>query len=122
MTRLRFPHQLRLMLARMVGHITYLSDDSMGAKFGRDLRSDQLNYDLTSVEFEVESYLRYQGQEFSGRFDANTYLLMTKALDYFDPAGAHGGDPPHCPSRPADGGAHAPPRTPIAYGAWGTEP
>ena len=81
-----------LMLARMVGHITYLSDDSMGAKFGRDLRSDQLNYDLTSVEFEVESYLRYQGQEFSGRFDANTYLLMTKALDYFDPAGAHGGD------------------------------
>ena len=81
-----------LMLARMVGHITYLSDDSMGAKFGRDLRSDQLNYDLTSVEFEVESYLRYQGQEFSGRFDANTYLLMTKALDYFDPAAANGGD------------------------------
>ena len=81
-----------LMLARMVGHITYLSDDSMGAKFGRDLRSDQLNYDLTSVEFEVESYLRYQGQEFSGRFDANTYLLMTKALDYFDPAAAHGDD------------------------------
>jgi len=81
-----------LMLARMVGHITYLSDDSMGAKFGRDLRSDQLNYDLTSVEFEVESYLRYQGQEFSGRFDANTYLLMTKALDYFDPAASNGGD------------------------------
>ncbi|MEL0168909.1 MAG: homoserine O-acetyltransferase [Pseudomonadaceae bacterium] len=81
-----------LMLARMVGHITYLSDDSMGAKFGRELRSDQLNYDLTSVEFEVESYLRYQGQEFSGRFDANTYLLMTKALDYFDPAAANGGD------------------------------
>jgi len=81
-----------LMLARMVGHITYLSDDSMGSKFGRELRSEQLNYDLTSVEFEVESYLRYQGQEFSGRFDANTYLLMTKALDYFDPAAAHGGD------------------------------
>ncbi|MED5492138.1 MAG: homoserine O-acetyltransferase [Pseudomonadota bacterium] len=81
-----------LMLARMVGHITYLSDDSMGAKFGRELRADRLNYDFTSVEFEVESYLRYQGQEFSGRFDANTYLLMTKALDYFDPAGAHGGD------------------------------
>ena len=81
-----------LMLARMVGHITYLSDDSMGLKFGRELRSEQLNYDLTSVEFEVESYLRYQGQEFSGRFDANTYLLMTKALDYFDPAAAHGDD------------------------------
>ncbi|MEH6565867.1 MAG: homoserine O-acetyltransferase [Halopseudomonas sp.] len=81
-----------LMLARMVGHITYLSDDAMGSKFGRELRSEQLNYDLTSVEFEVESYLRYQGQEFSGRFDANTYLLMTKALDYFDPAAAHGGN------------------------------
>ena len=81
-----------LMLARMVGHITYLSDDSMGRKFGRELRSEQLNYDLTSVEFDVESYLRYQGQEFSGRFDANTYLLMTKALDYFDPAAAHGDD------------------------------
>ncbi|TVP91270.1 MAG: homoserine O-acetyltransferase [Pseudomonadaceae bacterium] len=81
-----------LTLARMVGHITYLSDDAMGKKFGRDLRSEKLNYDLTSVEFEVESYLRYQGQEFSGRFDANTYLLMTKALDYFDPAAAHQDD------------------------------
>lgn len=81
-----------LMLARMVGHITYLSDDSMGEKFGRELRTDVLNYDFTSVEFQVESYLRYQGQEFSERFDANTYLLMTKALDYFDPAGAHGGN------------------------------
>ena len=81
-----------LMLARMVGHITYLSDDSMGEKFGRELKSDQLNYDFHSVEFQVESYLRYQGEEFSGRFDANTYLLMTKALDYFDPAAAHGGD------------------------------
>ena len=81
-----------LMLARMVGHITYLSDDSMGEKFGRELRTDRLNYDFTSVEFQVESYLRYQGQEFSGRFDANTYLLMTKALDYFDPAQAHDGD------------------------------
>jgi homoserine O-acetyltransferase len=79
------------MLARMVGHITYLSDDSMGEKFGRELRTDVLNYDFTSVEFQVESYLRYQGQEFSERFDANTYLLMTKALDYYDPAGAHGG-------------------------------
>ncbi len=75
-----------LMLARMVGHITYLSDDSMGEKFGRGLKSEKLNYDFHSVEFQVESYLRYQGEEFSGRFDANTYLLMTKALDYFDPA------------------------------------
>ncbi|QXI38222.1 homoserine O-succinyltransferase MetX [Pseudomonas xantholysinigenes] len=81
-----------LMLARMVGHITYLSDDSMGEKFGRELKSDKLNYDFHSVEFQVESYLRYQGEEFSGRFDANTYLLMTKALDYFDPAAAHAGD------------------------------
>lgn len=81
-----------LMLARMVGHITYLSDDSMGEKFGRELKSDKLNYDFHSVEFQVESYLRYQGEEFSGRFDANTYLVMTKALDYFDPAAAHGGD------------------------------
>ena len=81
-----------LMLARMVGHITYLSDDSMGEKFGRELKSDKLNYDFHSVEFQVESYLRYQGEEFSGRFDANTYLLMTKALDYFDPAAANDGD------------------------------
>jgi homoserine O-acetyltransferase len=81
-----------LMLARMVGHITYLSDDSMGEKFGRELKSDKLNYDFHSVEFQVESYLRYQGEEFSGRFDANTYLLMTKALDYFDPAASHDGD------------------------------
>ncbi len=81
-----------LMLARMVGHITYLSDDAMGQKFGRELKTDHLNYDFHSVEFQVESYLRYQGEEFSTRFDANTYLLMTKALDYFDPAAAHGGD------------------------------
>lgn len=79
-------------LARMVGHITYLSDDAMGKKFGRELRSEQLNYDISSVEFQVESYLRYQGQEFSNRFDANTYLLMTKALDYYDPAQAHDND------------------------------
>ncbi len=79
-----------LMLARMVGHITYLSDDSMGEKFGRGLKSEKLNYDFHSVEFQVESYLRYQGEEFSGRFDANTYLLMTKALDYFDPAANFG--------------------------------
>jgi len=81
-----------LMLARMVGHITYLSDDAMGEKFGRGLKSEKLNYDFHSVEFQVESYLRYQGEEFSGRFDANTYLLMTKALDYFDPAAVNNGD------------------------------
>ncbi|WP_217475999.1 homoserine O-succinyltransferase MetX [Stutzerimonas stutzeri] len=81
-----------LMLARMVGHITYLSDDAMGTKFGRGLKSEKLNYDFNSVEFQVESYLRYQGEEFSGRFDANTYLLMTKALDYFDPAAAFDDD------------------------------
>ncbi|OEY66478.1 homoserine O-succinyltransferase MetX [Marinobacter sp. X15-166B] len=74
-----------LMLARMVGHITYLSDASMGEKFGRELREQvyQFGYD---AEFQVESYLRYQGERFSESFDANTYLLMTKALDYFDPA------------------------------------
>ncbi|TCD22615.1 homoserine O-acetyltransferase [Pseudomonas sp. IC_126] len=81
-----------LMLARMVGHITYLSDDAMGTKFGRGLKSEKLNYDFNSVEFQVESYLRYQGEEFSSRFDANTYLLMTKALDYFDPAAAYEDD------------------------------
>ena len=81
-----------LMLARMVGHITYLSDDAMGTKFGRGLKSEKLNYDFNSVEFQVESYLRYQGEEFSSRFDANTYLLMTKALDYFDPAAAFDDD------------------------------
>lgn len=74
-----------LMLARMLGHITYLSDDAMRRKFGRELRDAQFKYDY-DVEFEVESYLRYQGQSFVDRFDANTYLLMTKALDYFDPA------------------------------------
>lgn len=81
-----------LKLARMIGHITYLSDDSMGQKFGRELKSKQLNFDLSSVEFQVESYLRYQGEQFSERFDANTYLIMTKALDYFDPAAVHNGD------------------------------
>ena len=81
-----------LMLARMVGHITYLSDDAMGEKFGRERKSEKPNFDLHNVEFQVESYLRYQGEEFSGRFDANTYLLMTKALDYFDPAASQGGD------------------------------
>ena len=81
-----------LMLARMVGHITYLSDDAMGEKFGRERKSETPNFDLHNVEFQVESYLRYQGEEFSGRFDANTYLLMTKALDYFDPAASQAGD------------------------------
>lgn len=74
-----------LMLARMLGHITYLSDDLMRAKFGRELREGKLNFGF-DVEFQVESYLRYQGRAFVERFDANTYLLMTKALDYFDPA------------------------------------
>jgi len=74
-----------LMLARMLGHITYLSDDAMREKFGRDLREGTINYGF-DVDFEVESYLRYQGAAFVDRFDANTYLLMTKALDYFDPA------------------------------------
>lgn len=91
-----------LRLARMVGHITYLSEGAMGSKFGRDLRSDDLNFGF-DVEFQVESYLRYQGDTFSISFDANTYLLMTKALDYFDPAAGHGGDlaraiaPASCP-------------------------
>ena len=76
-----------LMLARMLGHITYLSDESMRAKFGRDLREGKINFGF-DVEFQVESYLRYQGQAFVEHFDANTYLLMTKALDYFDPAKA----------------------------------
>jgi homoserine O-acetyltransferase len=76
-----------LALARMLGHLTYLSDDMMGAKFGRELRTEKLKYNF-EVEFQVESYLRYQGEKFATKqnFDANTYLLMTKALDYFDPA------------------------------------
>jgi len=74
-----------LMLARMLGHITYLSDDGLDAKFGRELRSGKINFGY-DVEFEIESYLRHQGQAFVRRFDANSYLLMTKALDYFDPA------------------------------------
>lgn len=74
-----------LMLARMLGHITYLSEDAMHEKFGRELRTEKLNFNY-DVEFQVESYLRYQGASFVDRFDANTYLLMTKALDYFDPA------------------------------------
>ncbi|SFF48416.1 homoserine O-acetyltransferase [Fontimonas thermophila] len=78
-----------LKLARMLGHITYLSDEAMRAKFGRMQRGSQFNFNF-DVEFEVESYLRYQGQSFVERFDANTYLLMTKALDYFDPAREYG--------------------------------
>jgi homoserine O-acetyltransferase len=80
-----------LMLARMLGHITYLSDEAMRAKFGRELRTDQINFGY-DVDFQVESYLRYQGQSFVDRFDANTYLLMTRALDYFDPAAEHDDD------------------------------
>jgi homoserine O-acetyltransferase len=90
-----------LRVARMIGHITYLSDDDMATKFGRALRRENgangaasaaaynFNFD---VEFEVESYLRYQGDKFADYFDANTYLLITRALDYFDPARAFGGD------------------------------
>ena len=80
-----------LRLARMLGHITYLSDDQMAEKFGRKRRPDAGSYGF-GVEFEIESYLRYQGDKFAGWFDANTYLLMTKALDYFDPAEPFGGD------------------------------
>lgn len=81
-----------LRVARMLGHITYLSDDLMANKFGRNLRhKSKFDYEF-NPEFEVESYLRYQGDQFVDRFDANTYLLMTKALDYFDPASEHEGD------------------------------
>ncbi len=94
-----------LMLARMVGHITYLSDSAMRAKFGksiaefeaqgtnfgRDLRTGKLSFGF-NVDFQVESYLHYQGERFSENFDANTYLLMTKALDYFDPSVDYDGD------------------------------
>jgi len=80
-----------LRLARMIGHITYLSDDAMMEKFGRSLRSGAVNFHF-DVDFEVESYLRHQGDKFAEYFDANTYLLITRALDYFDPAQEHGGD------------------------------
>ena len=80
-----------LRLARMVGHITYLSEEAMRDKFGRELKEGKLGFGF-DVEFEVESYLRYQGDVFSENFDANTYLLMTKLLDYFDPADKHNGD------------------------------
>jgi len=80
-----------LRVARMVGHITYLSDDEMANKFGRQLKNGKLAYSF-DTEFEIESYLRYQGNKFAEYFDANTYLRITKALDYFDPAAAHGGN------------------------------
>jgi homoserine O-acetyltransferase len=103
----------------MVGHITYLSDDSMAEKFGRSLRHGRNTYSY-DVEFEIESYLRYQGDKFAGYFDANTYLLTTKALDYFDPAFDYGGNLPAalaaprptswwCPSPPT--GASRPERS-----------
>ena len=89
-----------LRIARMIGHITYLSDDVMNEKFGRMLRSavegeadpTTYRYSTQEVEFQIESYLRYQGDKFSEYFDANTYLLITRALDYFDPARVHGGN------------------------------
>jgi homoserine O-acetyltransferase len=81
-----------LRVARMIGHITYLSDDVMGEKFGRQMRAAELGYTTQDIEFQIESYLRHQGDKFSEYFDANTYLLITRALDYFDPALAHGGD------------------------------
>jgi homoserine O-acetyltransferase/O-succinyltransferase len=80
-----------LRIARMIGHITYLSGDAMTEKFGRLLRRGALGFDF-DIDFEIESYLRYQGDKFSTYFDANTYLRITKALDYFDPAGDFGGD------------------------------
>ncbi len=88
-----------LRIARMIGHITYLSDDVMNAKFGRILRSAvegevaglDYRYSTQDIEFQIESYLRYQGDKFSEYFNANTYLLITRALDYFDPARRHGG-------------------------------
>jgi homoserine O-acetyltransferase len=91
-----------LRIARMIGHITYLSDDVMNSKFGRSLKADaasasgadlqQYLYSTQDIEFQIESYLRHQGEKFSSYFDANTYLLITRALDYFDPAGACDGD------------------------------
>ena len=80
-----------LRIARMIGHITYLSGEAMSEKFGRLLRRKQLGFDF-DIDFEIESYLRYQGDKFSSYFDANTYLRITKALDYFDPAADFGGN------------------------------
>ena len=90
-----------VMLARMVGHITYLSDalmrekfgkDALAGSFGRDLRSGKLTFDFNETDFQVQSYLQYKGETFSKNFDANTYLLITKTLDYFDPSVDYGGD------------------------------
>ena len=87
-----------LRIARMIGHITYLSDDVMNEKFGRQLReisgthASGYKFSTQDVEFQIESYLRYQGDKFSEYFDANTYLLITRALDYFDPAADFGGN------------------------------
>lgn len=80
-----------LMLARMIGHVTYLSDDGMANRFGRELKSGDID-NAGDVEFQVESYLHHQGRSFTQRFDANTYLLMTRALDFFDPARETSGD------------------------------
>ncbi len=80
-----------LRIARMIGHITYLSDDAMAEKFGRERRGGELKFNF-DVEFQIESYLRHQADKFAERFDANTYLRITKALDYFDPAAARNGD------------------------------
>lgn len=80
-----------LRVARMIGHITYLSNDDMAEKFGRELKTGEYQFGF-GVDFEIESYLRYQGDKFSDYFDANTYLLITKALDYFDPARAFAGN------------------------------
>ena len=76
--------KMGLRIARMLGHITYLSDDVMGQKFGRKIKNTEYQYNL-DTEFEIESYLNYQGDKFANEFDANTYIRMTKALDYFDP-------------------------------------
>ncbi|MGE5385318.1 MAG: homoserine O-succinyltransferase MetX [Betaproteobacteria bacterium] len=80
-----------LRIARMMGHITYLSDDQMGEKFGRQLRDGKLKFSY-EADFQIESYLRYQGDKFTTYFDANTYLIATKALDYFDPAASFDGN------------------------------
>ena len=93
-----------LRIARMIGHITYLSDDVMNEKFGRQLRDAVVGegaykYSTQDVEFQIESYLRYQGDKFAEYFDANTYLLITRALDYFDPARTYGGDLSHALAR-----------------------
>ncbi|MEY3446157.1 MAG: hypothetical protein RIR45_912 [Pseudomonadota bacterium] len=95
-----------LRIARMIGHITYLSDDVMNEKFGRQLRKAATDGDLADylystqeVEFQIEGYLRYQGDKFAEYFDANTYLLITRALDYFDPARTYGGDLSHALAR-----------------------